>query len=95
MSENVTSPITYLLVFLALMVLTAATVGVAYVHLGAFNNLVALAIAFSKAGLVVWIFMGMRYASPLSRLSAVGALLWLIILFGLTVADYWTRGFLA
>ena len=95
MSENVTSPIIYLLVFLALMVLTAATVGVAFVNLGAFNNIVALVIAFTKATLVVWIFMGLRHASPLSRLAAVGGLLWLVILFGLTVADYWTRGFLA
>ena len=95
MSENVTSPITYLLVFLALMVLTAVTVGASYVNLGAFNNLVALAIAFTKAALVVWIFMNMRHASPLSRLAAAGGLLWLVILFGLTLADYWTRGFLA
>lgn len=95
MSEKVTSPITYLFVFLTLMVLTAVTVGVSYVNLGAFNNLVALVIAFAKASLVVWIFMNMRHASPLSRLAAVGGLLWLVILFGLTLADYWTRGFLA
>ena len=95
MSEHVTSPGTYIGVFLALMVLTAATVGVATVDLGAFNDLVAMAIAFCKATLVVWIFMGMRNASPLSRLVAVGGLLWLVILFGLTLADYWSRGFLS
>jgi cytochrome c oxidase subunit 4 len=94
MSEHVTSPGTYIGVFLALLVLTAATVGVAMVDLGAFNDLVAMVIAFCKAGLVVWIFMGMRSASPLSRLVAVGGLLWLVILFGLTLADYWSRGFL-
>ncbi len=44
---------------------------------------------------VVWIFMGMRNASPLFRLVAVGGRLWLVILFGLTLADYWSRGFLS
>ena len=95
MSEHTTSPGIYIGVFVALLALTALTVGAALVDLGAFNNLVALAIAFSKATLVVWIFMGMRHASPLSRLVAVGGLLWLVILFGLTLADYWTRGFLS
>jgi hypothetical protein len=38
--------------------------------------------------------MNMRHGSPLARLMAVGALLWLLFLFGLTVADYWSRGFL-
>ena len=39
--------------------------------------------------------MGLRTGSPLARLMAVGALLWLVFLFGLTLADYWSRGFLA
>ena len=95
MSQNVTSPAAYLAVFGALMVLTGLTVGAAYLDAGGFNDLIAMAIAFTKATLVVWIFMGMRHASPLSKLAAAGGLLWLVILFGLTLADYWTRGFLA
>lgn len=94
MSEHVTSPVTYIGVFLALMVLTTVTVGVAFVDLGRLNDVVALSIAFLKAFLVVWIFMGMRYASPLSKLVAVGGLLWLIFLFGLTLVDYLSRTFL-
>ena len=94
MSAKVTSPIAYLGVFAALMVLTFLTVWVAFQDLGAFNDLVAMAIAFTKTCLVVWIFMGMRNGSPLARLMAVGAFLWLIFLFALTLADYWTRGFL-
>ncbi len=95
MSEHVASPATLIGVLVVLMVLTAAMVSVAMVDLGAFNNLLALAIVFAKATLVVWIFMGMRNASPLSRLVAVGGLLWLAILFGLTLADYWSCGFLS
>ncbi len=95
MASEVTSPAAYLAVFGALMVLTGVTVGVAFVDLGMFNDLLAMAIAFLKASLVVWIFMNMRHGSPLSRLAAVGGLLWLAILFGLTLADYWSRGFLS
>ena len=95
MASDVTSPVAYLAVFGALMVLTGVTVGVAFVDLGVFNDLVAMAIAFLKASLVVWIFMNMRHGSPLSRLAAVGGILWLAILFGLTLTDYWSRGFLS
>ena len=94
MSGHITSPKAYIGVFLALMVLTAVTVGVAYVDLGGFNDLVAMAIAFLKATLVVMIFMGLRWASPLTKLVAAGGLLWLVFLFGLTLADYFSRGFL-
>lgn len=94
MSAKVTSPVAYLGVFVALMLFTALTVWVAFQDLGVLNNLVAMGIAFVKTCLVVWIFMNLRHGSPLARLMAVGALLWLIFLFGLTLADYWTRGFL-
>ena len=94
MSAKVTSPAAYIAVFFALMVLTALTVGVAFVDLGAFNDLVAMSIAFTKTALVVWIFMGLRNGSPLAKVMAAGALLWLVFLFGLTLADYWSRGFL-
>ena len=94
MSEKVTSPLTYIAVFLALLVLTALTVWVSFQDLGAFNNLIAMVIACTKAALVVWIFMGLRHGAPLARLMAGGALLWLLFLFGLTLADYWSRGFL-
>ena len=94
MAHNVTPIRDYLLVFLALMVLTAITVGVAFIDLGAWNDVVALSIAMLKATLVVLIFMNVRYSARLSKISIVSGLLWLIILFGLTLADYMTRGFI-
>ena len=45
------------------MVLLAVTVGVALVHLGPFNVLVAMAIAVTKAVLVVLYFMHVKYNS--------------------------------
>ncbi len=94
MSEHSTGIGAYVAVFLALMVLTAVTVAVAFVDLGPLNDLVAMAIAFTKATLVVLIFMHIRHASPLSKISVVAGFLWLLILFGITLTDYFSRGFL-
>jgi cytochrome c oxidase subunit 4 len=84
----------YVSVFLALMVLTGLTVGVAYFDLGLLNTPVALAVAVLKASLVVLIFMGVRHNTPLTKVVVVSGFLWLFILFGLTMADYLTRPWL-
>ncbi len=99
MSVHVEPVKTYVLVFLALMVGTALTVFVAYFDLSTaavpvMNDLVALAIAVTKAALVVWFFMHVRHSTPLTRLVVVGAILWLVFLVAFTVADYDTRGLL-
>ena len=94
MSEHITSPKAYLLVFLALMVLTAVTVYVAFQDLGPFNDVVALTIAVIKASLVVLIFMHVRYSTPFTKLVVVSGLVWLVFLIVLTLSDYFTRGFI-
>jgi len=85
---------TYLLVFGALMVLTAATVAIAFVDLGRLNVVVALAVAIVKATLVVLFFMHVKYSSRLTQLVVIAAIAWLAILFGITLSDYLTRGWL-
>ena len=95
MSEHVTSIRTYLLVFFALMILTAVTVGVAYVDFGSalVNDLVALAIAVFKASLVVLFFMHVLHSRLMTKVTVVSSFFWLLILFLLTLSDYVTRGF--
>jgi len=85
---------TYILIFLALMVGTALTVAAAFVDLGAFNDAVALTIAVIKATLVVLFFMHVRGSSRMTKLTIVAGFLWLAILIGLTLSDYFSRGFL-
>src|SRR6188472_3402092 len=85
---------TYFLVFGALMVLTAATVAVAFVDLGRLNVVVALGVAVVKASLVVLFFMHVKYASRLVQLVVISSIFWLLILFGITLSDYLTRGWL-
>lgn len=94
MSDNGTHVLplkVYLLIFGALLALTALTVQVAYVDLGFLNTVVALGIAAFKASLVVLYFMHLRYADSLPKLFWVAGLLWLAILLGITMSDYLTR----
>ena len=74
-------------VFAALLVLTVATVTVSYVDLGPASVVVALAIAFTKAVLVVLFFMHLRESSGLIWVVAGGGFFWLAILIGLTMSD--------
>jgi cytochrome c oxidase subunit IV len=92
MSEPIVSVKTYIGVWLALLVLTGATAGIAFVDLGAFNTVVALVIATLKALLVVLIFMHVKYASErLTKVVLISAVFWLLILLALSLADYTTR----
>lgn len=75
------------LVWVALLVLLALTFGAAHLPLGGFNVVVGLAIAGIKVALVALIFMGLGRSAALMRLAAAAGLLWLAILFMLTLAD--------
>jgi cytochrome c oxidase subunit 4 len=93
MSSVHVSPIsTYITIFLALMVFTALTVGVAFVNLGSFNPVVALGVACVKATLVILYFMHVKYSSRLTKLTVVLSLFFVAILFAETLMDYATRG---
>jgi cytochrome c oxidase subunit IV len=93
-SHPITSPLTYVIVFASLAVLTVLTVVVAYFDFGFMNVVVALGIAVIKASLVVWFFMGVRYNTPLTRVVVLAGLFWLMIMFGLGMSDYLTRDWL-
>ena len=98
MSAHATSHIlpksTYYAVYAALMVMLLATVGAAYVDLGRFNFLVSMTIAVIKAVLIALIFMHVRYSERLVWIFASAAFFWLAILIGLSLNDYFTRGWL-
>jgi cytochrome c oxidase subunit IV len=82
----------YYAIFGSLMVLTALTVAIAFVDLGALNFPVALSIAILKATLVILFFMHVKYSSSLTKLICGGAFFFLLILFSLTMTDYLSRG---
>jgi cytochrome c oxidase subunit IV len=92
MSEHIVPKRTYYLIFAALMVFTAITVGVAFLDLGPMNTVVALAIACTKATLVVLFFMHVKYSTRLTWAVVAGSVFWLGIMLTLTLGDYLTRG---
>ena len=50
-----------------------------------------MAISLVQTALIFWFFMHLKDTSTLIRLVAIGAAVWLIILFALTSADFATR----
>jgi len=82
----------YLAIGIVLLILTATTVGAAFVNLGPFNPVIALLIATIKATLVVLFFMHVKGASEkLTGAVVVSGFFFLAILISLSLADYLTR----
>lgn len=94
MSEHIVPPRTYIITWAALLVLLAATVGLAYLPLGPINVVVAVTIAFTKAVLIVLFFMQVKYKTRLTYVFVCAGLFWLGIMFTLTMGDYMTRSWL-
>ena len=92
MSGHVAPKSMYYAVFAALIVGTALTVLVAFYDLGVLNNVLMLGIAITKAMLVILFFMHVRWSTRLTWVVAASGFFWLLILFGLTMQDYLTRG---
>lgn len=91
MTGHVVPVKTYLLVFLALLVGTGLTAGIAFVDLGPFNGIIALVIAMTKAVLVLLFFMHIKYSSKMTKVTVVSAGAFLLILLALTMTDYISR----
>jgi cytochrome c oxidase subunit 4 len=89
--HHIVSPIIYIAVGAALLVLTATTVGVSFIDLGIFNPIVALAIAVIKAVLVVLFFMHVKYSTKLTKLTVIAGVFVFLGLISMTMADYISR----
>jgi cytochrome c oxidase subunit 4 len=74
-------------IWLALLALTALTVGITRVELGGYKVAAALAIACLKAGLVIAVFMHMQFEGRLLRWLLFLALVTLAIFIGFTFFD--------
>lgn len=81
-------------VFAALMVLTVATVLVSRVDLGSLNLPVAMAVAVTKALLVLLIFMEVKFSPKLVQVTAAAGFLFFGILIYYTMTDYLSRNML-
>jgi cytochrome c oxidase subunit 4 len=99
--HHIVSPMVYLAILLALLVGTALTVWASYIDLGEWhvtarlvvpwNPIVALAIACTKATLVVLFFMHVKYSTKLTMLTVFSGIFMFLTLIGMTLADYISR----
>ena len=78
---------TYIIVWASLIVLTAVTWMVSYLHLGLFNPVVALLIASIKASLVALFFMHLRKENELVWAFALFPIGFLMLIILGTLAD--------
>jgi cytochrome c oxidase subunit IV len=90
-SHHVVSWKVYLAVFAALVALTVITVQVAGHDFGELNLVVALAIAVTKASLVVLYFMHARYSPRLTGVVIASGIAFFVILVFLLMTDYISR----
>jgi cytochrome c oxidase subunit 4 len=77
--------------WLALLMLMAANLGLAYVQLGSFATLAHVAAAVAMAAIVLAVFMELDRGASLFWVFAGAGFFWLAILFFLTWIDYSTR----
>ena len=94
MTQQITPKRIYILICAVLLMLTGLTYAAAMVNLGPLNTLIALAIAATKAVLIIMFFMHARYSTGITRVVIGAGLLWLGILIIGTMEDFITRGWL-
>ena len=82
---------TFIAVWLAILALTALTITAAHLRLGALSMVANLLIASSKAGLVFWFFMHLKYEARLLKIMLLIPIATLTIIIGLTFFDIWYR----
>jgi len=85
---------TYFIVYLVLMALLGATVLAWYLNLGLLGILLGDMVGIVKATIIILYFMHVRSSSKLIWVVAVAGFIWLAILLGLTLSDYFSRGWL-
>ncbi len=91
MTEHVVPKKIYFAIWATLLLMTLVTTLVAFVDLGRFNTVVALAIATFKASLVVLFFMGAKYAPRLTRVAIICGIFFLVLLLAFSMVDYLSR----
>jgi len=89
--SHIVSPKIYVTIWLILLAFTGLTVWAAFQNFGVGNPIIALAIAVTKATLVVLFFMHVKYSPKVIALVIGCGLFFLCILMVLTTADYISR----
>jgi cytochrome c oxidase subunit 4 len=89
--HHIVTPFQYSLVYAALIVGTILTVVAAEFDLGVLNPIVALAIASTKAVVVILFFMHVKYQTHLIKVTVGAGFFTFIVLITMTLVDYMSR----
>ena len=89
--HHIVSPTVYIIIFGSLLLCTGVTVGAAFIDMGIFNPMIALAIACFKAGLVFLWFMHVKYSSRLVKMTLAAGFFTFLALITMTLSDYISR----
>lgn len=89
--HHIVSPVQYAIVFATLLVGTGITVAAAYFNMGALNPIIALAIACTKAVIVILFFMHVKYQSRLIKMTVASGFFTFVVLIVMTLLDYISR----
>jgi len=90
-AHHIVGPLVYVVILFSLLVGTGLTVWASFLELGPWNPVIALAIATSKAMLVVLFFMGVKYSTRLTKLTLFAGIFMFLVLISMTLADYISR----
>jgi cytochrome c oxidase subunit 4 len=90
-AHHIVSPMVYVVILISLLVGTALTVWASFIDLGFWNPIIALAIATTKATLVVLFFMHVKYSTKLTMLTVGAAIFMFLTLISMTLSDYISR----
>lgn len=90
--HHITPRRTLINVFGGLIVLTIITVMTSRIELGPLNVPLALTIACAKAGLVVWIFMALKWDNRVNGIVFALGVLFLAVFLSFTLMDTLYRG---
>ena len=82
---------TFAFAWVGLLVLLGFTVGSAFVNLGTANTAINLLVSVIMMLLLMTLFMHESKAARLTQLASAAGLLWVVLMIGLSLADYLTR----
>ena len=81
----------FVFVWAALLLLTGVTIMAARMRMGQWSMLANILIASTKASLVLWFFMHLKYESKLFKFLFFIPIVTITIIIGLTFFDIWYR----
>ncbi|HEX3571960.1 MAG TPA: cytochrome C oxidase subunit IV family protein [Acidobacteriaceae bacterium] len=89
--HHIVTPVQYAMVYGTLLVFTILTILAADWNMGVFNPVVALAIASTKAVIVILFFMHVKYQSHLIKMTVGAGFFTFLVLITMTLSDYISR----